>query len=107
MKKSRHAEKRIRERVGVGKKGSDRLVEDLQRDGIPLHRLKGNLHRWVISVIRGGGRGFDGRIKPFIFRNYLYVTGNSGDVIITVIPIPQNLVKNLKGYIKEETNEEN
>lgn len=100
MRKSNHAEKRIRERVGINKKSTDKLISDLEEKGIPLDRLKGNLHKWVVMTIRGGGRGYNHKDKPLIFRNHLYVVRCG--VVITVIQIPQNLNKKLKGYIKED-----
>ena len=95
MEISRHAKQRIRERVGVGKKTVDKVAAKALEKGIPHNKTKGRLNKWITEQYFYSERANNIRIygeKAYIFRF---------ETLITVIPLPRGLAKDLKKMIKE------
>lgn len=94
MDLTKHAKTRIKERCGLGKKGSLRAAEKALTEGIPHSRTKGRLNKWITSLYFGGSKANNIRLygdKAYIFHN---------QTLITVMQIPQNLMKDLKKMVK-------
>ena len=94
MEVSRHAKQRIKERVGVGKKTVDKVAAKALEKGIPHNRTKGRLNKWGTEQYFYNQTANNIRIygeKAYIFRF---------ETLITVIPIPRPLAKDLKKMIK-------
>ena len=84
---TKHAKKRMKERCGLNEKSSDRLAERAYDNGLKHSDLNGNLKKWVDGLYLKYQTGNQIRLygdKAFIFHNA---------ILITVIQIPSNLVK--------------
>lgn len=95
---SRHARDRIKERVGIPKKSSDRLVERVLERGVERHQTKGRLHKWLTSKYHDSPRKDLTRI--YVYGDKAYII--AGTTLVTVIQIPQDIVKDMKRMIKEK-----
>lgn len=86
MRVSNHARKRMKERCGTNKKSSDRVANLAFERGLTHQEVTGKLCRWVDGVYLKHHTGNQIRLyngKVFIFHN---------DVLVTVKPIPSNLM---------------
>lgn len=84
---TKHAKGRIRERMGLGKNGVDRVAEMALERGLRHGETKGRLSRYLDSLYLSHGVGNNMRIyseKVFIFQ---------GNNLITVLPLPNELKK--------------
>ena len=94
---SKHAEARLRERTGLGKKSCERIAKKAFEQGISHSQTKGNLNKWITSVYFRSNHAVNVRIlgdKAFLF--------SKDDVLVTVLQVPQNLARELKKYVKED-----
>lgn len=85
-----HALKRLSERSGLSKTAAMRTAEKAYLNGIQHCETKGNLNKWVTSLYFVNRKANNIRLygdKAFIFVD---------NVLITVIQIPQDLVKDVK-----------
>lgn len=97
MRVSNHAKERLKERNGFNKKCSMRMAKKAFSDGITHSQTKGNLNKWITSLYFKEERANNIRLygdKAYIF---------CGDVLVTVVQIPNNLMKNFKQRIKERS----
>lgn len=95
MEVSRHANQRIRERVGVGKSTVDKVAAKALERGVPHNKTKGRLNKWITEQYFYNERANNIRIygeKAYIFRF---------EKLITVVPLPRDLAKDLKKMIKK------
>ena len=95
MDVTNHAKERIKERCGFNSKASERMAKKAFEEGIKHSQTKGNLNKWVTSLYFKNKKANNIRLygdKAYIFYD---------DVLITVIQIPTNLVKDFKKMIKE------
>lgn len=82
-----HARSRIKERCGINKRDSVRFSENALEYGLKHSEITGNLKKWVDSQYFRNRTVNNIRLfgdKCFIF---------NGEKLITVIQIPQNLMK--------------
>ena len=98
---TKHAHKRSKERLGIGK-ANKKIIKQAQmalERGIKHGETKGNLKKWIDMQFFKYQKGNNMRI----YAGYLYVFHD--DILITVYPVPGNLQKNLMSYVKkrEET----
>lgn len=96
MTVTKHAEERIKERCGLGKKSFQKLAEKALTEGIPHSQTKGRLNRWITSLYFNGSKANNIRLygdKAYIFHD---------QTLVTVIQIPHSLMKDLKKMIKTE-----
>ncbi|RKI37035.1 hypothetical protein D7V86_23965 [bacterium D16-51] len=94
---TKHAVKRLKQRCGVGKNSVGRVVKKVYELGMTHSETTGNLKKWVDSLYFYNETANQVRLygdKAYIFHN---------QKLITVIQIPQNLVKFVKR--KDEDNE--
>ena len=94
MEVSNHAEERLKERCGFNKKSVDRMAEKAFMEGITHSQTKGNLNKWITSLYFKNKRANNIRLygdKAYIFCD---------ETLVTVIQIPNNLMKNLKAMVK-------
>jgi hypothetical protein len=100
---SEHAETRMIERLGIHKKSVRRIATRAFDEGLTHREVSGKLGRWVDGLYLKHRRGNQIRLygdKAFIFQD---------EVLVTVIPIPQNMMKQMQ-ITKEkvsQTREEN
>lgn len=89
-KLTRHSIARLEQRCGVSKKNAPKVAKRAFRTGITHAETHGNLHRFLDSLYLSQKKGTNMRIygnAVFVFRE---------DVLITVINIPENLMKEVK-----------
>ena len=86
---SDHASKRIRQRLGVGKKAQNKLVKKAFYEGISETTAKGVLKSYFSHVIEKSNKGTTVRIyndKVYLFGPS--VSGEDKKILVTVLPLP-------------------
>jgi hypothetical protein len=84
---TKHAEKRMRERLGINKKSVVRIARKALEEGIPYNETKGQLRRFIdkqyfkTGIIQ----------KRIAYNGYLYCF-SFNDELITVLPLYHQLV---------------
>lgn len=95
MKLTRHGKKRVKERMGVSKKSSERQFKLALERGYTYEQTKGELKRWItVASLKS-----DSPKTCIVYNNHLFITDNS-KILITVIKIPNEL-NNAKLLIKK------
>lgn len=95
MDVSNHAKERIKERCGLGKKSYERIATKVFKDGITHSQTKGRLNKWVTSLYFKNKKA--NNIRLFGDKAYIYCN----DVLVTVIQIPVDLMRDFKKMVKE------
>lgn len=81
---SKHAEKRVRQRVGINKKAVPAHVENVLENGTHQNDLKGHKKKVI------GAMAATYHSRPVLFGQHVYMF--KGDTLVTVIPLKGNLV---------------
>ena len=84
---TKHANKRIKERCGLNSKSTERLSNKILSEGLKHSECTGKLKRWVDGLYLNGCSANNVRIygdKAYLF---------NGDVLITVLQVPNELLK--------------
>lgn len=94
MKISKHAIKRIRQRIGVRKKDrARRIAHDALRDGVPLKQLPDEVRKFVDENCCSA--------KVLVYKNFIYIFREY--TLVTVFNLPQDLhFKSKSDEIKQE-----
>ena len=87
---TKHSISRLQQRCGVSKKNAPKIARRAFRTGITHAETHGNLHKFLDSIYLSQQKGTNMRI----YGNAVYVF--KGDVLITVIRIPDNLLDEVK-----------
>ena len=87
---TKHSISRLQQRCGVSKKNASKVAKRAFRTGITHAETHGELHRFLDSIYLSQKKGTNMRI----YGNAVYVF--KGDVLITVIRIPDNLLTEIK-----------
>lgn len=87
---TKHSISRLEQRCGVSKKNAPKVAKRAFRTGITHAETHGELHRFLDSIYLSQKKGTNMRI----YGNAVYVF--KGDVLITVIRIPDNLLTEIK-----------
>lgn len=82
---TRHAEKRIRQRLGLNKKSTERAAEKALQFGVTHAEAKGNLCRYLDGIFLLNYRPTN--IRVYNHSVYLFCDTK----LITVLPLPNNL----------------
>lgn len=94
---TKHGAKRMRERNGLNMKSAVRMTDRVFRDGIRRESTKGRLRKWVDHIY------YNGEKLPVIYGDKCYVYSNDGsNLLITVLNIPADLMKDKKKTIKRK-----
>lgn len=91
---SNHARKRMKERCGFNRKAQDRMADKAFYEGITHKQTKGRLHKWVTSLFFKNCNA--NNIRLYGENAYIFC----GETLVTVIPIPNNIKKNMEDMIK-------
>lgn len=94
MDVSKHAEMRMKQRNGLSKKSCERIAQKALEKGIRHEQTKGRLNKWITSLYFNNKKANNIRLygdKAYIF---------CGEVLVTVLQIPNNLRKDMKSMIK-------
>jgi hypothetical protein len=85
MQVSKHAEKRIRKRLGIPRKAIAKFIDEAETRGTPLNQFKGRVKKFydAISIRHSAGN------KTFSYRDYLFIMQD--DILITVYEVPKYL----------------
>lgn len=97
---TKHAEKRMRERVGLNKKAIQRAAETAYEKGIKHCETTGNLNKWVTSLYFNNRTANNIRLygdKAWIF---------AGKNLVTILQIPASLKKSVKEAFERRENGE-
>ena len=97
---TKHAEKRLWERMGLGKRAIQRAAETAFDKGIKHAETTGNLNKWVTSLYFNNKTANNIRLyndKAWIF---------AGKNLITVPQIPASLKKSVNDVLNRRKNEE-
>lgn len=89
---TRHAEKRLRQRLGLPKRAIKRHIEIVMNDGLRPRKTAGSLHYHISKTIGKYDRRCD---NPIIYGHHLYLF--RGCRLITVLDLP-NSIKPLAEY---------
>lgn len=87
---TKHSISRLEQRCGISKKNAPKVAKRAFRTGITHAETHGELHRFLDSIYLSQKKGTNMRI----YGNAVYVF--KGDVLITVIRIPDNLLTEIK-----------
>ena len=95
MRVTEHAKDRIKERCGFNSKASKRMANKAFEEGISHSQTKGRLNKWITSLYFKTQKA--NNIRLYGDKAYIFY----GKVLITVIQIPADLMKDLKKMVKE------
>ena len=82
---SNHAEKRIRERVGLKKKCVDKNAEKALEKGLKHSDVRGRLKKYMDKIYLSGRNVNNARI----YHHFVYLFHDN--LLITVVPLPREL----------------
>lgn len=91
---SKHARKRMKERCGFTKKSQERMAWKAFNNGITHSKTKGNLNRWITCLYFKNKNA--NNIRIYGDNAYIFCR----ETLVTVIPIPNNIKKDLDNMIK-------
>lgn len=98
MRLSNHAKSRLKQRCGFNKKAADRMSEKAFHDGIRHSETKGQLRKWTTALCLKNPQANNIRLygdKAYIFCD---------EVLVTVLQIPPELMRNYKRMLKNNEN---
>ena len=93
---TRHASKRMRERVGIPKKAVQRTAQLALDYGYRHSQTRGKLNEFLNKVYLQQGTANNMRV----FGDKVYVF--CGNTLVTVLQIPQDIARHINRYIKED-----
>lgn len=85
----------------MGKGSQERVARKAFDEGVPHSRTKGNLNKWVTSLWTKNRKADNIRL----YGGHAWIF--CGEMLVTVLPIPANLMKDMKKMVKEGQNEAN
>lgn len=98
---TKHGSKRVKQRMGISKSSQDKLIAKALERGYKHNQTKGQLKKWIDkSAINKKYKG-----KYIVYGDKLYIF-NKDDQLITLIQIPQNIMKNINKMIIKGDNKD-
>lgn len=94
MRISNHGKMRMKQRCGLDKKSCERIAKKAFEEGIRHSETTSRLNKWISSLYFKNKNANNIRLygdKAYIF---------CGEVLVTVIQIPNNLRKDMKSMIR-------
>ena len=98
MKITKHAKSRSKERNGWNERTTERMIQKVLEKGINHKQTKGRLNKWV-SGLYDKHRRKETQIRLYGDKAYVIVE----QTVITVLQIPANLTKDMKKFIRKDT----
>lgn len=98
MSVTRHGSKRIKSRMGIPKKAVDRQFKLALSKGKYQSDLKGRLAKWGTKVSLS--QQVPHSIVLYNAHAFIYATKDNEPILITVLPIPQNLMNEFNALTK-------
>ena len=99
MKVTDHGEFRTRKRMGVPKKAVDRLADRALKEGVGRCEFSGSLRRYLDGMYHYHNEGAN-NIKVYAEKVWIF----SGDVLITVLDLPQRYKNSANGKAGKNEN---
>lgn len=96
VKISKHAKKRMKKRCGFNKGTCKRMAEKAYVNGIKHNQTKGNLNKWITSLFFKNCKA--NNIRIYGDNAYIFC----GETLVTVIPVPVNIKKNMNTMVKKK-----
>ena len=93
---TKHAETRMKERCGFNKHSSERMAKKAFEDGVTHAQTKGRLNRWITKLYFKNRSA--NNIRLYGDNAYIFCE----TTLVTVIPIPNELKRDLKSMIRRE-----
>lgn len=90
---TRHAEQRMRERLGLNKKSIERIAQKAFDYGVKHSDTKGNLNKWISKIWNNNKNADNIRI----YGDMIYIFCEN--TLVTTFHIPRNLAKNMDSMI--------
>jgi len=89
MKNTRHSKERVKNRMGISGKGTERQLVLAKERGVGHEKMKGQLKKWADSVV------FKTSKRPYVlaYNGHLFLVDQKMDKLITVLPIPNNIMR--------------
>lgn len=100
MRVTRHADKRMRKRVGVNRSAVEKISRKAMTDGYTRYDFSGSLRRYLDYLYHYNEEANNIRVyaeKVWIF---------SGNILITVLDLPQRYKNRANGIAKKENSDE-
>lgn len=94
MRVSKHAKQRMKQRCSFTKKSQDRMAKKAFEQGFTHAQTKGRLNKWITSLYFKYEKA--NNIRIYGDNAYIFC----GETLVTVIPVPPNLKKDLGNMIK-------
>lgn len=98
MSVTKHGSKRVKSRLGIPKKSIDRQFKLALSRGKQQKDLKGNLAKWATKVALSQDNPHS--IALYNGHAFVYAKKDGEPILITVLPIPQNLMREFKALTK-------
>lgn len=92
---TKHAEKRMKERLGISKRTTEKNAEKALELGIKHSETSGSLHRYITSLYWKNQTANNARI----YCNSVYIFHN--ETLITVFPLPQKYRRTVENIRKK------
>ena len=91
-----HAKDRMISRLGLNKKSLLRIATKAYNEGLSHNQVKGRLRKYIDGLwFHGDGKA--NNIKIYGDKAYLF----KGNLLITVIQVPNNLTRELKNMVEK------
>lgn len=95
---TRHGSKRVKQRLNISKSSQERLINNVLERGYSHNLTKGQLRKWIDKVI------LSKKVKAskyIIYGDKLYML-NKDNQLITLIQVPQNIMRNINKMIERK-----
>lgn len=92
---SKHAEQRMKERLGLNKRSIARIAEKAYMNGIRRKDTKGMLSKWIDGVYLKNKNANNIRL----YGDMLYIFCDN--ILVTVFQIPTNMRNNIDDFLKK------
>lgn len=96
MKVTRHADKRMRKRVGINRSAVEKIARKALNNGYTRHDFHGSIRRYLDALYHYNGQADNIRVyaeKVWVF---------SGNTLITVLDLPQRYKNRANGISPKE-----
>lgn len=94
---TKHAKQRMKERCGFNKKTAERMAHKAFYNGITHAQTKGKLNKWITNLYFKNEKA--NNIRLYGENAYIFC----GETLVTVIPVPVNIKKNMEGMVNVKT----
>lgn len=91
---TKHGSERVNRRMGIPKKGVERQFKLALERGIKHGDTKGQLNKWVTKIALNSQNPH--HVVLYNGHAFVYATQGGVPLLITVLPIPSNLMKVVK-----------